>query len=58
MERKIKMNTYLLGFLGIVLLIFCVIDLYHLKEMLKVLRKLESISDYVYNTWLEDRKYR
>lgn len=32
----------LLGFLGfIVLLVFCVVDLYHLKAMLKTMQKME-----------------
>ena len=32
------MQLLLLGFLGLVLLIFCVVDLWHLKEMLKCMR--------------------
>jgi hypothetical protein len=34
------MNNILLIFLGVVLLIFCVVDLWHLKEMLKEIRML------------------
>lgn len=30
----------LLGFLGFVLLIFCIIDLWHLKEMLRTMRDM------------------
>lgn len=49
------MNNYLLGFLGLVLLIFCLVDLWHLKEMLKVLRKLDIKTDLVCKIWLKDR---
>lgn len=37
------MNNLLLGFLGIVLFIFCCVDLYHLKEMLKELRHIKKV---------------
>jgi len=34
------MQLLLLMFLGIVLLIFCVVDLYHLRQMLKTMREM------------------
>jgi len=37
------MNNYLLAYLGAVLLVFCVVDLFHLKEMLKELREIKII---------------
>jgi hypothetical protein len=49
------MNNLLLGFLGVVLLIFCCVDLWHLKEMLKTLRKLDCKTDLVCQIWLSDR---
>lgn len=33
------MIELLLGFMGLVLLIFCLVDLWHLKEFLKVMKK-------------------
>jgi hypothetical protein len=50
------MNNLLLGFLGLVLFIFCIVDLYHLKEMLKVLRKLDKTFDAFCSVWVEVNK--
>jgi hypothetical protein len=36
------MITILLLFLGLVLLIFCIVDLYHLREMLKELKNIKK----------------
>jgi len=36
------MNNFLLSFLGCVLFIFCILDLWHLKQMLKELRLLRK----------------
>ena len=33
-------QSILLGFLGLVLLIFCIVDLWHLRQMLKVMRSM------------------
>jgi len=35
------MQIILLSFLGLTLLVFCVVDLYHLKQILKTLRSIE-----------------
>ena len=37
------MSDGLLAFLGIVLLVFCLVDLYHLKEMLEELRNIKKV---------------
>ena len=37
------MNNLLLAGLGIILFVFCVIDLWHLKEMLKTLKRIEIV---------------
>ncbi|HUU39349.1 MAG TPA: hypothetical protein VMW42_00260 [Desulfatiglandales bacterium] len=39
------MQLLLLMFLGIVLLIFCVVDLYHLRQMLKTMRMMAVLLD-------------
>jgi len=36
------MQIILLSFLGLVLLIFCVVDLYHLRQMLKNMRNINN----------------
>ena len=37
------MQLLLLGFLGLVLLIFCIVDLWHLKGILKGIRLMTQI---------------
>jgi len=41
------MQTLILLFLGIVLLIFCVVDLWHLKEMLKAIKDMAGFLDNI-----------
>jgi len=50
------MNNYLLAFLGLVLLIFCVVDLFHLKEMLKELRDIRYYISELHALYCNDRQ--
>ena len=47
------MQLLLLGFLGFVLLIFCIVDLWHLRQMLKT---MQSIAYFLENIEGIDRE--
>jgi len=43
------MQLLLLGFLGLVLLIFCIVDLWHLRQMLKTMRSIAYFLENIEN---------
>lgn len=43
------MVVYLLSFLGLVLLVFCIVDLFHLSKMLKELKDIKFYISELYN---------